>query len=38
MFSIEIDKIFNKLTPNLIGGKENSDEKRPGTINLNSFN
>lgn len=36
--SSEIDKMFNNLTPNLIGGKENSDENRTDIINLNSLN
>jgi hypothetical protein len=34
----EIDKIFNNLTPDTIGGKENSDENRAEIINLKSFN
>ena len=36
--SDEIDKIFNNLTPDTIGGKENSDENRAEIINLKSFN
>ncbi len=34
----EIDKIFNNLTPDTIGGKENSDENRAEIIILKSFN
>jgi hypothetical protein len=34
----EIDKIFNNLTPGLIGGKEDFDQNREEIINLNSHN
>ena len=34
----EINKMFNNLTPDTIGGKENSDENRAEIINLKSFN
>ena len=34
----EIDKIFNNLTPDTIGGKENTDENRAEIIILKSFN
>ena len=34
----EINKIFNNLTPDTIGGKENSDENRAEIIILKSFN
>jgi len=36
--SDEIDKIFNNLTPDMIGGKENSDEMRAEIIHSDSFN
>ncbi len=36
--SDEIDKLFNNLTPDLIGEKENSDENREEIMNWNSFN
>jgi len=36
--SSENNKVFNNLTPDTIGGKENSDENRAEIINLKSFN
>ena len=34
----EINKMFNNLTPDTIGGKENTDENRAEIIILKSFN